>query len=125
MPKKKSVEPKPTEVEEATFIAKQPKKEKPKKKKKPSNEIDEIFAGKKRKKPEKNGNGDEKSKSSEKKTKKKKTREDREGRFTDPPVKSRKKTEDGFNIYAEDELGINSSNGGGTPLCPFDCECCF
>ncbi|KAH7915382.1 DUF1764-domain-containing protein [Hygrophoropsis aurantiaca] len=36
----------------------------------------------------------------------------------------RRKTEDGFSIYKEDELGI-SKDGGDTPLCPFDCDCCF
>ncbi|KAG2350523.1 DUF1764-domain-containing protein [Suillus weaverae] len=36
----------------------------------------------------------------------------------------RRKTDDGFNIYKEDELGISNA-GGDTPLCPFDCECCF
>ncbi|KAI0094716.1 hypothetical protein BDY19DRAFT_37973 [Irpex rosettiformis] len=33
-------------------------------------------------------------------------------------------TEEGFSIYKEDELGI-SQEGGDTPLCPFDCQCCF
>ncbi|KAF8642382.1 hypothetical protein AX16_009650 [Volvariella volvacea WC 439] len=36
----------------------------------------------------------------------------------------RRKTEEGWNIYKEDELGI-SMQGGDTPLCPFDCDCCF
>ncbi|EKM60950.1 uncharacterized protein PHACADRAFT_24178 [Phanerochaete carnosa HHB-10118-sp] len=36
----------------------------------------------------------------------------------------RRKTEDGFLIFKEDELGINAESGG-TPLCPFDCQCCF
>jgi len=36
----------------------------------------------------------------------------------------RLRTEEGFLIYKEEELGITSS-GGDTPLCPFDCECCF
>jgi len=36
----------------------------------------------------------------------------------------RRKTEEGWSIYKEDELGINDV-GGDTPLCPFDCECCF
>ncbi|KIK91615.1 hypothetical protein PAXRUDRAFT_830679 [Paxillus rubicundulus Ve08.2h10] len=37
---------------------------------------------------------------------------------------SRRKTEEGYHIYDEDELGI-SARGGDTPLCPFDCKCCF
>ncbi|ESK98341.1 hypothetical protein Moror_91 [Moniliophthora roreri MCA 2997] len=35
----------------------------------------------------------------------------------------RRKTEEGWSIYKEDELGINDQ-GGDTPLCPFDCQCC-
>ncbi|KAI6005226.1 hypothetical protein F5J12DRAFT_835589 [Pisolithus orientalis] len=37
---------------------------------------------------------------------------------------SRQKTEEGYNIYKEDELGIGNE-GGDAPLCPFDCNCCF
>jgi len=36
----------------------------------------------------------------------------------------RRKTEEGFAIFKEAELGINPE-AGGTPLCPFDCDCCF
>ncbi|KAF8898586.1 hypothetical protein BD779DRAFT_1687491 [Infundibulicybe gibba] len=36
---------------------------------------------------------------------------------------SRKKTEEGWAVYKEDELGIGDQ-GGDTPLCPFDCDCC-
>ncbi|KAG8924198.1 hypothetical protein FRC01_011816 [Tulasnella sp. 417] len=36
----------------------------------------------------------------------------------------RRRTEEGFLIYKEDELGI-TGKGGDTPLCPFDCECCY
>ncbi|CCM00923.1 uncharacterized protein FIBRA_02969 [Fibroporia radiculosa] len=43
----------------------------------------------------------------------------RDSRGTGP----RRKTEEGFAIYKEDELGINDQ-GGDTPLCPFDCQCC-
>ena len=40
--------------------------------------------------------------------------------------KGRKRTEEGYAIYTEDELGLgNGGKGGDTPLCPFDCECCF
>jgi hypothetical protein len=49
-----------------------------------------------------------------------------------------RKTDEGFAIYKEDELGINAEAGGqfnpslcefihvslGTPSCPFDCNCC-
>lgn len=36
----------------------------------------------------------------------------------------RRQTEEGYLIYKEDELGI-TGKGGDTPLCPFDCECCY
>ncbi|KAG9042496.1 hypothetical protein FS837_010771 [Tulasnella sp. UAMH 9824] len=36
----------------------------------------------------------------------------------------RRRTEEGFLIYKEDELGI-TGKGGDTPLCPFDCDCCY
>jgi len=51
-----------------------------------------------------------------------------------------RKTEEGWNVYKEDELGITAHGGGklnllllfslfyplgpDTPLCPFDCQCC-
>jgi hypothetical protein len=39
--------------------------------------------------------------------------------------KGRKKTEEGFAIYTEAELGLGRKGGGDTDLCPFDCECCY
>ncbi|KAJ3822993.1 hypothetical protein F5880DRAFT_584347 [Lentinula raphanica] len=37
----------------------------------------------------------------------------------------RRKTEEGWSIYKADELGIRDDDeGGDTPLCPFDCDCC-
>lgn len=44
----------------------------------------------------------------------------RDSRGTGP----RRKTEEGYRIFKEDELGITDV-GGDTPLCPFDCDCCF
>ena len=126
MPKKSSSK-KPTQEQENADVQQAKPSSTPEKS---GNEIDDIFSGKKRKKPEQikadkaNVNGEEKPKSMKKK-KKKNSKEDEERRFTDPPSKSRKKTEDGFSIYTEDELGFNNSSGGGTPLCPFDCDCCF
>ena len=35
-----------------------------------------------------------------------------------------RKTEEGYVIYTEDELGFGKK-GGDTDLCPFDCDCCF
>ncbi|KDN53245.1 DUF1764-domain-containing protein [Tilletiaria anomala UBC 951] len=37
----------------------------------------------------------------------------------------RKRTEEGFLVYTEEELGINRPDAGETDLCPFDCDCCF
>jgi hypothetical protein len=34
-----------------------------------------------------------------------------------------KRTEEGYLVFKEAELGIDPE-AGGTPLCPFDCECC-
>lgn len=38
---------------------------------------------------------------------------------------ARKRTNDGLTVYAEEELGFGRKDAGGTPLCPFDCQCCF
>ena len=47
--------------------------------------------------------------------------------FGGEAAKARKRTEEGFAIYTEDELGLGpgSGKGGDTDLCPFDCDCCF
>jgi len=48
-----------------------------------------------------------------------------EARFKDSRgTGPRKKTEEGWSVYKEDELGINA-DAGDTSLCPFDCDCCF
>jgi hypothetical protein len=36
----------------------------------------------------------------------------------------RRRTEEGFRIFTVDELRIGQGEGD-TPLCPFDCDCCF
>ncbi|KAL2328670.1 hypothetical protein Fmac_022097 [Flemingia macrophylla] len=99
---------------------------------KASNEIDEIFVGKKRKKSEteKTGKLGEVTKKMDKTKKKKKSVKRKadgadDGEFADPPSRPRNKTEDGFSVYTEEELGINNADAGNTPLCPFDCTCCF
>lgn len=96
--------------------------------KKLGSEIDEIFAGKKRKKPEvEKVKPDEVTKKTDRKKtnnrKKIKGRDD--GEFVDRPSRPRKRTEDGLTLYTEEELGFNKGDAGGTPLCPFDCSCCF
>ncbi|KAH9857886.1 hypothetical protein C2E23DRAFT_891850 [Lenzites betulinus] len=54
----------------------------------------------------------------------KKNRED-DDRFKDSRgTGPRRKTEEGFSIFKEDELGI-TDQGGDTPLCPFDCQCSY
>ncbi|QCD84373.1 uncharacterized protein C6G9.01c [Vigna unguiculata] len=101
--------------------------------KKTCNEIDEIFAGKKRKKSEMKNTGKsdgvnkstDKTKKKKKKIVKRKTDGSDDGEFADRPSRPKRKTEDGFTIYTEDELGINKADAGNTPLCPFDCSCCF
>ncbi|KAL7170523.1 hypothetical protein ACSBR2_035404 [Camellia fascicularis] len=100
--------------------------------KKPSNEIDEIFARKKRKKPErekpekrKENEAAKPDKLKEKKKKKKVKNDSEESVFVDPPSRPRKRTNDGLTVYTEEELGIANADAGGTPLCPFDCSCCF
>jgi len=99
--------------------------EKPVRTLKKADEIDDIFSSKKRKKPEKAkvGAGEEKNEKP-KKMKKKKSKAPRESEGA-PDSKPRRRTNDGLAIYSEAELGINNQNAGGTPLCPFDCSCCF
>ncbi|OVA11748.1 Protein of unknown function DUF1764 [Macleaya cordata] len=97
--------------------------------KKPGNEIDEIFSSKKNRtaeldeveKTEENSS----SKREKVKKKKKKSKASESDGFVDPPSRPRKKTNDGLTVYTEEELGISKSDAGGTPLCPFDCSCCF
>ena len=51
--------------------------------------------------------------------------------FGDGAARARKRTEEGFAIYSEEELGLAGGGGkgrkdaGDTELCPFDCDCCF
>jgi hypothetical protein len=44
--------------------------------------------------------------------------------FGEAADKARKRTDEGFSIYSEEELGLNKK-GGNTDLCPFDCDCCY
>ncbi|TDL21904.1 DUF1764-domain-containing protein [Rickenella mellea] len=54
-----------------------------------------------------------------------KRKDDDDSRFRDSRgAGPRRHTEDGYAIYKEDELGIGDQ-GGDTPLCPFDCDCCW
>ncbi|CAH9078215.1 unnamed protein product [Cuscuta europaea] len=95
------------------------------KKLKRSNEIDEIFAGRKRKTPEiaaEAGDAHVKPKKPMIKRKDKKPLDDNRPVSGSRP---KKRTGDGFTIYTEEELGINKAEAGGTRFCPFDCNCCF
>ncbi|KIM67173.1 hypothetical protein SCLCIDRAFT_1210667 [Scleroderma citrinum Foug A] len=101
-------------------------------------EIDEIFNKKKTQscpsKPSCKRSHPDTVESPSKPTKRKKTMRPKktpsahggdDERFKDSRGTShRSKTEEGYVIYREDELGI-SNEGGDTPLCPFDCNCCF
>ncbi|KAK7362825.1 hypothetical protein VNO77_04949 [Canavalia gladiata] len=125
---KKNSKMTPNQLQENTAV----QEEKPSStQKRTGNEIDEIFAGKKRKKSEvkKTGKPDEVTKKTNKTKKKKnvkrKTDGADDGDFVDPPSRPRKKTEDGLSIYTEEELGMTNADAGNTPLCPFDCSCCF
>ena len=89
--------------------------------KKSKSSIDDIFSGlsdkkKKRKREE------EKSLLKEKSAKLKKKNLYAEGRSKMMPL--RVDEDSGFNVYSEDALNLNKVSGG-TPLCPFDCYCCF
>ncbi|KAJ0247289.1 hypothetical protein HA466_0167210 [Hirschfeldia incana] len=92
-------------------------------------EIDDIFGGRKKKK-EVEVETSEKKESPVKKAdmvaKRKRKRSEVDG-FNNSSSKKgpRKRTEDGLLVFTEDELGINKANAGNTPLCPFDCQCCF
>ncbi|KAL6296054.1 hypothetical protein ACE6H2_004196 [Prunus campanulata] len=85
-------------------------------------------SGKKRKKPETekakkpHEDGIEKPNELNKKKKDKGIRDDG---FGDLPSKPKKRMQDGFAIYTEEELGTNKADAGSTQLCPFDCSCCF
>nr|GLL20540.1 uncharacterized protein C6G9.01c-like [Ipomoea trifida] len=94
------------------------------KKLKCGSEIDEIFAGKKRKKPEKVEDVVGEPKKRAVKNKRKDSKVCKENGSTSG-LRSRKRTGDGLAIYSEEELGIGKADAGGTPLCPFDCDCCF
>ncbi|KAM3337758.1 putative protein C6G9.01c [Capsicum galapagoense] len=124
MPKNSnSKKPKPVEVKKENPISTSSSKPK-----KPSNEIDEIFAGKKRKLVEIQEKSSGEAVTEAKKVKKgkgKSSRMPKDGGLLEPPRRQRKKTADGFSLYTEEELGIGRSDAGGTPLCPFDCDCCF
>ncbi|XP_024928100.2 uncharacterized protein C6G9.01c isoform X2 [Ziziphus jujuba] len=94
--------------------------------KKRTSEIDEIFAGKKRKEPVTDtAEANEDLNSKPKKMKKKNDKRFKDEDPADSSSRPRKKMQDGLNIYTEEELGINKGDAGGTPLCPFDCSCCF
>ncbi|KAF7310738.1 hypothetical protein HMN09_00616800 [Mycena chlorophos] len=108
------------------------------------NEIDDIFESKKRPAPSDSAapskkrqkrsapvdtpsdasHSSKKNKTDPKPTTKPPKKQDDIQKFKDSRgTGPRRKTEEGFAIYKEDELGINDE-GGDTPLCPFDCDCC-
>lgn len=114
---------------EPASLEKEPKEEK----KKAAEVIDEIFRSKKSKKrrsePPAKDEKPEEIPNTKKKSKSKKKREKSKG----PSVvggevenrAKRRRTGDGLVIYSAEELGFGNPDAGGTPLCPFDCSCCF
>ncbi|KAJ1950537.1 hypothetical protein IWQ62_006555, partial [Dispira parvispora] len=57
-------------------------------------------------------------------TKKRKANDsDDDGFFDSRGTKSKQYTEDGLPVFTVQDLGIGE--GGDTPDCPFDCQCCF
>ena len=46
---------------------------------------------------------------------------DTKAHYSVDPIRIDKET--GLKVYREDQL--NLGKGGNTPLCPFDCDCCF
>lgn len=100
----------------------------------PRDEIDEIFAatGKRRKKPDDDKEKQPRKKDPAVKDAKSKRASKISANDSKKNEKSkkengglRKSTGDGLAIYTEEELGIGNADAGGTPLCPFDCDCCF
>lgn len=123
MPKKKSLKTQKDGNEKPTVEAEQTSI----RVKKPKDEIDEIFASRKRKKhgQEKVDKHSETEDLKPKKMKKKKKDRGLKDNDLDEPSQPRRRTNDGLAIFSEEELGINKTDAGGTPLCPFDCSCCF
>mmetsp|Transcript_2461 Transcript_2461/g.6338 ORF Transcript_2461/g.6338 Transcript_2461/m.6338 type:complete len:154 (+) Transcript_2461:42-503(+) len=105
------------------------------KKKKKDSEIDDIFGSGPAKKGAAHGTsnsgthkeedtsktGGEKGKEASKKPKIEGSKDDL---FGEDAKQARKRTEEGYAIYTEEELGL-LRKGGDTPDCPFDCACCF
>jgi hypothetical protein len=134
---------KPTKEQASVNVAKKPLKPPAKEmeskastsgRTKKGSEIDDIFNQVKQKDKEEKGKasaashgkeGADKDKAGSSKPKKGKglsgSKDDLFGKEED---KGRKRTEEGYRIYTEEELGLNKK-GGDTDLCPFDCDCCF
>eukprot|EP00878_Enallax_costatus_P005690 GHUV01005967.1.p1 GENE.GHUV01005967.1~~GHUV01005967.1.p1 ORF type:complete len:158 (+),score=39.64 GHUV01005967.1:99-572(+) len=107
-------------------------------KKRAKDEIDAIFGSKKKKEivEQHEEPGDEqevnrelqdiaKQVAAEKaKVKKPKVEGSKDDIFGEQTGAARKRTAEGYAIYGEDELGLGKK-GGDTPLCPFDCDCCY
>ncbi|KAL2940196.1 Uncharacterized protein RDABS01_001578 [Bienertia sinuspersici] len=100
------------------------REEKPSTSLKKVDEIDDIFASRKRKKHEQE-KAEKTIDKNEKSRKKKKKIILKGGEAFNPVSKPRRRTNDGLAVYTEEELKINSQDGGSTALCPFDCSCCF
>ncbi|KAI8101746.1 hypothetical protein M9434_006813 [Picochlorum sp. BPE23] len=89
-------------------------------------EIDDLFSD--LKKSVKQKEKQEKEKDSKHSNVEQKTKNNIEGSkddiFGNEAENERKRTDEGYAIYTEAELGFGKK-GGDTDLCPFDCDCCF
>eukprot|EP00877_Chromochloris_zofingiensis_P010526 jgi/Chrzof1/5727/Cz16g13080.t1 len=103
-------------------------------KKRAKDEINDIFGSKKKQKPatvEQSANAGDPQVSDvaahvkqAREAKLSKLEGSKDDIFGEEATKARKRTEEGYTIYSETELGLGKK-GGDTDLCPFDCDCCF
>ena len=69
-------------------------------------------------KPQKTGQNPQKTQKLSKKSKFQNQGQEASGR-------PNKRTEEGFQVYTEEQLRLGNGKVGETPDCPFDCECCY
>ena len=133
------------EMTEKVSVAKEEEEPQAKKAKKvTTDEIDDIFASSKKKKEETAKKAEEEKGAPRSAKAPKKAKKDAGATAQSRPLHAKKAPEatsnlddlldpkatkkgrkyvDGLPVYTYEELGI-SANSGGTPLCPFDCDCC-
>lgn len=92
--------------------------------KKKTSEIDDLFAGIKATKASAAASKPAKASAEEPNAKRHKIVGSKDDIFGEEEGGPRKRTEEGFRIFSEEELGLLKS-GGETDNCPFDCDCCY